>query len=130
MGIILINSLSTSSSIAFSTPAAVIYINPNATTLDKVLEDNEISWFMSIMQISMMIFVLLSGFISDFFGRKNSLILGQSIISMGWLTLYLAPTFPVLIAGRFVMGIGSGITYPINCLYLSEIALVSLHKSK
>ena len=126
MGIILINSLSTATSIAFSTTAAVIYIDPNSTTLNRILDENEISWLMSIMQISMMIFVLLSGFVSDYLGRKKSLICGQSIILMGWASLYLAPTFPILLAGRFFMGVGTGIVYPINCLYLSEIALVSL----
>ena len=126
MGIILINSISTGTSIAFSTTAAVVYRDIDVTTLDRILDDNEISWLMSIMQISMMIFVLLSGFVNDALGRKKSLILGQIIILIGWLSMYLAPTFPILISGRFFMGVGTGIVYPINCLYLSEIALVSL----
>ena len=124
MIIILINSISTGTSMAFSTTAAVVYRDINETTLSRVLDDNEISWLMSIMQISMMIFVLLSGFINDALGRKKSLILGQSIILLGWISMYLAPTFTILISGRVFMGIGTGIVYPINCLYLSEIALV------
>ena len=124
MIIILINSISTGTSMAFSTTAAVVYRDINETTLSRVLDDNEISWLMSIMQISMMIFVLLSGFINDALGRKKSLILGQSIILLGWISMYLAPSFTILISGRVFMGIGTGIVYPINCLYLSEIALV------
>lgn len=124
MSIILVNSISTGTSIAFSTTAAVVYRDINVTTLDRVLDDNEISWLMSIMQISMMIFVLLSGFVNDALGRKKSLILGQIIILIGWVSMYLAPTFSILISGRFFMGVGTGIVYPINCLYLSEIALV------
>ena len=74
----------------------------------------------SIMSISMMVGILSSGFISDQLGLKVCLILGCAVQTLGWVMLFWAPDFLVLIAGRIVSGIGSGkITFYPNtsCLF-------------
>ena len=68
--------------------------------------------------------MMISVFITDYLGRKNSLILGQVFILVGWIVLYFAPKFSILILGRCLMGLGAGIIYPVTTLYLSEISLV------
>ena len=68
--------------------------------------------------------MMISVFITDYLDRKKSLILGQVFILVGWIVLYFAPKFAILILGRCLMGLGAGIIYPVTTLYLSEISLV------
>ena len=68
--------------------------------------------------------MMISVFVTDYLGRKKSLILGQVFILVGWIVLYFAPKFSILILGRCLMGLGAGIIYPVTTLYLSEISLV------
>ena len=44
MGIILINSLALGAAYGFSATAAVAFTNPNTTTLNYVLNEEEVSW--------------------------------------------------------------------------------------
>ena len=76
------------------------------------------------MAIAMMIGILSSGFISDKFGIKLCLIFGCVIQTIGWAMLYFAPDFLVLMSGRIITGIGSGICSPASYVILSEYALV------
>ena len=43
---------------------------------------------------------------------------------LGWVVIYFANHFPMALSGRFITGIGIGITIPVLTLHLSEIALV------
>merc|ERR1712172_82984 len=122
--IVMVNSISMGSSLAFSTTAAVVYSSSNTTTLNEVLDEEQTSWLMSSMQIVVMISILLNGLITEFLGRKRSFILGQTIILMAWVIIYFAPNFAVLITGRSIMGVGIGLIYPIGAIYLAEISLV------
>ena len=45
---------------------------------------------------------------------------------LGWVVIYFANHFPMALSGRFITGIGIGITLPVQTLYLSEIALVKM----
>ena len=42
--IVMVNSISMGSSLAFSTTAAVVYSSPNTTTLNEVLDEEQTSW--------------------------------------------------------------------------------------
>ena len=81
---------------------------------------------MSIIQVAILSTTLFSGLISDFLGRKKTLLLGQIIILLGWFFLYLAPGFIILMMARCMMGVGVGIAYSTVCMFLSEIALIRL----
>ena len=80
----------------------------------------------SIPWISTMIFSIAGGSIAEFIGRKSTLILGQLCMILGWVMVYFANHFPLALAGRFVTGIGIGITLPVQTLHLSEIALIKM----
>ena len=73
-----------------------------------------------------MVSTLVSGVVSDALGRKKSLIIGQLFILFGWVILYFAPNFYMLLSARCIIGFGVGIAYPSICLYLSEIALIRM----
>ena len=45
---------------------------------------------------------------------------------LGWIIVYFAKTFSVLLIGRFITNAGTGISFPVQTLQLSEIALVRM----
>eukprot|EP00873_Tetraselmis_striata_P045420 jgi/Tetstr1/465684/TSEL_010327.t2 len=65
---------------------------------------------------------LLAGPITDWAGRKSSLIGGNLVNFVGTLLLAYARSFEVMFLGRFIMGLGAGIAFMGPELYASEIS--------
>ena len=89
-----------------------------------IIHDDFCFILVSIPWISIIIFSIAGGSIAELIGRKPSLILGQLFMILGWVVIYFANHFPMALSGRFITGIGIGITIPVLTLHLSEIALV------
>ena len=81
---------------------------------------------MSIPHVAAMILMLVGGSIAEWIGRKHTLIVGQVCMMLGWIIVYFAKTFSVLLIGRFITNAGTGISFPVQTLQLSEIALVRM----
>ena len=81
---------------------------------------------MSIIVIPTMIFMPISGPVAEIIGRKPTLIIGQIFILLGWTILYFAKQFYMLLIGRFLIGVGTGICLPLTIIFNSEIALVKM----
>lgn len=148
--IILISSAGIGATQGFSNTAAVVYVDKNLTTLPEILNDEEISWLsiqslqivnfkipileihflyyisVSILQGTVMIFLLIGGFLNELIGRKKTMLLGQTCILAGWLVVYFSKLFEVLLLGRFFNAMGIGFTFSSGVLLLSEIALVRM----
>ena len=73
-----------------------------------------------------MVFLIIGGIISELIGRKRTLITGQICLLGGWIIIYFSKQFPMLLFGRFIIGLGSGIILPVITLQLSEIALIKM----
>ena len=76
-----------------------------------------------------------AGPIADKWGRKKTLLLSTLFYLAGTLILIFSPTVEMLIIGRFIAGVGLGLSSLITPLYLAEIAptetrgrIVSLHQ--
>ncbi len=65
---------------------------------------------------------IFSGRITDYFGRKKLLIASAIIFMLGAVGTALAPTIPILILGRIVIGLAIGVASYAAPLYISEIA--------
>lgn len=65
---------------------------------------------------------VVSGRITDYFGRKKLLIVSALIFMVGALGTALAPSIPVLIIGRVIIGLAIGVASYAAPLYISEIA--------
>ncbi|XP_029185317.2 solute carrier family 2, facilitated glucose transporter member 12-like isoform X1 [Acropora millepora] len=65
---------------------------------------------------------LTGGFIVDFIGRRMAIIINAAIFLAGAVILACAPSFPVLVVGRFVVGFGVSLSAIAECIYISEIA--------
>ena len=110
--------------IGFSGAGLVAYSTPNATSIEKPLDENQISWFVSVIMITNFGFCMLSGFINDLLGRKKSLALSQLFYCSGWICMYFSTNFIGLIIGRCLSGAGMGLGFPSTTMYLSEISLI------
>lgn len=65
---------------------------------------------------------LTGGFIVDFIGRRMSIIINAVVFLTGAIILAIAPSFAVLVIGRFVVGFGVSLSAIAECIYISEIA--------
>lgn len=71
-----------------------------------------------------MLGILSSSLVSSKYGYKMCLTVGCLIQVLGWVTLYFATTFIVLLVGRLVGGFGAGLCTPASYVYVSDIALI------
>ncbi len=79
-----------------------------------------------------MLGILSSSLLSSKYGYKICLIIGCFVQTLGWILLYFAPSFTILLIGRLVSGLGSGLCTPASYVYISDIALIRFrgkHKS-
>ncbi|KAK6151781.1 hypothetical protein DH2020_014416 [Rehmannia glutinosa] len=65
---------------------------------------------------------LASGKTSDWIGRRYTIVLAAATFFVGALLMGLAPSFPFLIAGRIVAGIGVGYSLMIAPVYTAELS--------
>ena len=87
------------------------------------------SWIVAIFCVGGMMGGSMVGFISSRFGRKGGLLLNNVLVIIATLLLGLAKTansFQMLIAGRLVIGINSGLNAGLAPMYLAEISPTSL----
>ena len=124
VAICILNAATNGMTAGYASAGAVKYTTPNATSLGEPMDENQISWFMSVYQIPNVTLCLLSGFINDFLGRKKAMLLGQFIALLGWIGSYFAHTYTFMILGRCVVGAGIGILVSTTTIYLSEISLI------
>ena len=80
----------------------------------------------SIIVIPIMISMPISGAIADMIGRKRTLIIAQMFVLVGWIVVYFAQQFFLLLIGRFLIGLGKGISLPVTIMLNSEIALIRI----
>ncbi|XP_020207344.1 probable polyol transporter 6 [Cajanus cajan] len=65
---------------------------------------------------------LASGKTSDWIGRRYTIIVAAATFLIGAILMGLAPSFPVLMAGRVVAGIGVGYSLMISPVYVAELS--------
>lgn len=65
---------------------------------------------------------LASGKTSDMIGRRYTIMIAAAIFLIGAVLMGLAPSFPFLMAGRVVAGIGVGYSLMISPVYVAELS--------
>jgi SP family arabinose:H+ symporter-like MFS transporter len=83
---------------------------------------SEIGWAMSSALIGCLVGSLLSGGLSDRFGRKKLLILAALLFTVTGVLTALAPTFTVFIANRLLGGVAIGLASNLSPMYIAEIS--------
>ncbi|XP_015440414.1 PREDICTED: facilitated trehalose transporter Tret1-like isoform X2 [Dufourea novaeangliae] len=90
------------------------------------LTDDECSWIVSLTVIGSMIGPFLGAWFADRFGRKRCLILSSVFYIIGWIIVLVARSVVALYVARVILGIGVGISYTANPMYISEVADVNI----
>ena len=85
---------------------------------------------MSILQGTVMIFLLIGGFLNELIGRKKTMLLGQTCILAGWIVVYFSKIFEVLLLGRFFNAMGIGFTFSSGHRLLESSDFLSEYEPK
>jgi SP family arabinose:H+ symporter-like MFS transporter len=83
---------------------------------------SEVGWAMSSALVGCLVGALVSGALSDRFGRKRLLILAGLFFTASGVWTALAPDFTVFVVFRLVGGIGIGLASNLSPMYIAEIA--------
>ncbi|XP_015123561.1 facilitated trehalose transporter Tret1 isoform X2 [Diachasma alloeum] len=86
------------------------------------ITSDEGSWIVSIAVITSMAGSFLGACLADLFGRKKCLLSSSVFFISGWLIVIFADNVVWLYVSRVVLGIGVGMSYTTNPMYVSEVA--------
>jgi SP family sugar porter-like MFS transporter len=83
---------------------------------------SEIGWAMSSALVGCLLGSLVSGALSDRFGRKKLLLLAALLFTATGVLTALAPTFAVFVANRVLGGVAIGLASNLSPMYIAEIS--------
>ncbi|KAK2587194.1 hypothetical protein KPH14_002939 [Odynerus spinipes] len=87
---------------------------------------DESSWIVSLTVIGSMIGPFLGAYLADRYGRKRCLLLSSAFYMAGWTIVFFATSVSALYVARVTLGIGVGVSYTTNPMYVSEVADVNI----
>lgn len=102
--------------------AATFIVILNETTMSNAIAklqdyfhitEQDGQWLTSAFLLTMAIVIPLSGWIIDRFGPRGTLLIAMTAFSIGTATALVAPTFGVLLGGRVVQALGTGLMMPL-----------------
>ncbi|MFA6225354.1 MAG: MFS transporter [Methanoregula sp.] len=102
----------TGSSITVALPAMAAQFSADAVTL---------GWITSAYIVSAALFIVPFGRLADIYGRKKIFLLGVLIFSIASLASALAPTVGILIAARFIQGIGGAMLFATSVAIVTQV---------
>jgi sugar porter (SP) family MFS transporter len=83
---------------------------------------SQIGWAMSSALVGCLIGALISGALSDRFGRKKLLILAASLFTVTGVLTALAPDFTFFVVNRLLGGVAIGLASNLSPMYIAEIS--------
>ena len=89
---------------------------------DLKIYEVQVEFLIGILSIISLFGSLGGGRTSDIIGRKWTMALAAVVFQVGGLTMTLAPSYAILMVGRFLAGIGIGFGVMISPIYIAEIS--------
>src|SRR5258705_3941319 len=97
-------------------------VAPALPTIGRVLGDAEnLSWVVTAYLICATVATPLFGKLSDIYGRRRMMLVSISVFILGSLACAVAPTMPLLIAGRALQGFGGGGLLPLAQTVIADL---------
>jgi EmrB/QacA subfamily drug resistance transporter len=87
-------------------------------------------WVIAIYALGVASLQLLGGAAGDRFGRRRILQTGTAVFLLGSLLCSLAPTIDVLIAARFVQGVGASMMNPVALAIISQVFVAPAERAR
>ncbi len=87
---------------------------------------SQIGWAMSSALVGCLVGALVSGGLSDRFGRKKLLLLAAFLFTVTGILTALAPSFSLFIANRLLGGVAIGLASNLSPMYIAEISPASM----
>ncbi|XP_065853642.1 inositol transporter 4-like [Euphorbia lathyris] len=103
---------------------ALLYIRDDFERVDKSTFLQELIVSMTV--VGAIIGAAFGGVANDKFGRKKTILAADVVFFIGAIIMALAPTYIVIILGRFIIGLGVGMASMTAPLYISEASPASI----
>lgn len=87
-----------------------------------VIKASHQSLFTSILSAGTFVGAIIAGDVADYIGRRPTIIIGCGIFSIAAICEIASTALPLMVAGRFIAGLGVGFISATIILYVSEIA--------
>ncbi|KAL1432274.1 hypothetical protein MTO96_013594 [Rhipicephalus appendiculatus] len=116
-----LGSVAMGTNLGYSSPA-IPSLQSNFSEGGLEINENEESWFGSLMTLGALTGGLVAGFLVDSLGRKLSIIFSSLGFIAGWVLIATASTVVVLCLGRVVTGFFTGLISLAVPVYVSEIS--------
>lgn len=87
---------------------------------------DEGGWLLYLTVVGSMIGPFIGAAMSDSIGRKKTLLISSLYFIIGWVIIIFANNVPTYYVARFIQGIGVGVSYTANPMYVSEIADINI----
>lgn len=121
--------------ILFGYDTAVISGTTEIVKKQFALSDIKEGWYVGCALIGSICGVLAAGSLSDYFGRKLTMLISAALFSISAIGCAVCGSFEGLVAYRIIGGVGIGIVSIVSPIYISEVSpakirgtLVSLHQ--
>lgn len=77
------------------------------------IDSSEVQWLTTSFMLTVAVLIPITGYLIDRFKTRSLMMSAMTLFFIGTLIGLVAPSFPILIVGRIVQGIGSGIMIPL-----------------
>ncbi|XP_049880746.1 facilitated trehalose transporter Tret1-like [Pectinophora gossypiella] len=112
--------------LGWSAPIIPILQDTEHTPLPSIISGQQASWIGSALYIGTIIGPYVSGYLSNIQGRTPCLILGGILTLFSFILLAMSSNLAMILAGRIFTGLGTGIIFVTNLVYIGEIASTNI----
>ncbi|XP_030025807.1 facilitated trehalose transporter Tret1 [Manduca sexta] len=107
--------------LGWTAPVVLKILAGKSSIRDLYITEDETSWIGSALYLGTIASPYITTYVSDTSGRKPCLVLGGVVTLISFCLLAYAYNFAVMIFGRILCGLGTGIIFVVNFLYIAEI---------
>ncbi|XP_050534174.1 facilitated trehalose transporter Tret1-like isoform X1 [Daktulosphaira vitifoliae] len=115
--------------LTWSSPTLIKLVNGGDPSISLVITKEEATWVGSLVTLGAAVGPILSGFILDKLGRKNTVLFSMILSIMAWIVIGFIPKINVLCLARFILGISVGLVFTAVPTYIAEISTPNLRSS-